>query len=127
MIVGNMIEKIETLPPGTVGFRASGKLTRRDYREVFEPGLRAAAESGSIRMLFELTDFKGLEPAAWWEDLRTGVGLGLGHRSAWKKSAVVTDVEWVAKALQLFEWMVPGELRIYGLQARDEAVTWVSS
>lgn len=27
-----MVERIEEMPPGTVGFRASGKLTRDDYR-----------------------------------------------------------------------------------------------
>lgn len=29
-----MIEKIEDMPAGTIGFRASGKLSREDYREI---------------------------------------------------------------------------------------------
>jgi len=29
------------VPPGTIGFDASGKLTREDYRNVLEPALRA--------------------------------------------------------------------------------------
>src|ERR1700760_4374974 len=122
-----MIEKIETMPAGTIGFRASGKLTRSDYRDVLEPVLREAAESGSIRLLLELADFDGLEPAAWYEDMKTGLGLGLGHHSAWKKSAIVTDVEWVAKAFRLFAWMTPGEVGIYRLAQRDEALSWVAS
>ena len=126
MLVG-MIEKIDTMPSGTIGFRASGKLTRRDYRDVLEPVLRGAAESGEIRMLFEITDFDGLEPAAWWDDVKTGLGLGLGHHSAWKKSAIVTDIEWLANAFRFFSWMTPGEVRVYGLDARGEALTWVST
>lgn len=122
-----MIENIEGMPAGTIGFRASGKLTRSDYRDVLEPVLREAAEAGSIRMLFELTDFHGLEPAAWWEDTKTGLGLGLGHHSAWKKSAIVTNVEWVAKAFRLFAWMTPGEVKIYGLEQRDAALSWVAA
>jgi hypothetical protein len=122
-----MIEKIDAMPAGTIGFRASGKLTRPDYRDVLEPVLREAAEAGSIRMLFELTDFDGLEPAAWWEDMKTGLGLGLGHHSAWKKSAIVTDVEWVAKAFRLFAWMTPGEVKIYRVDQRDDALNWVSA
>lgn len=39
-----MVERIDDMPAGTIGFRASGKLSRDDYREVMEPGLRAAAE-----------------------------------------------------------------------------------
>ena len=49
---------------------ASGKLTRADYKEVLEPVLREAAEAGEIRMVFELTGFKGLEPAAWYQGTR---------------------------------------------------------
>jgi hypothetical protein len=41
-----MVERVENMPAGTIGFRASGKLSREDYREVMEPDLREAAESG---------------------------------------------------------------------------------
>ena len=43
-----MIERIEDMPSGTIGFRASGKLSVADYRDVLEPVLREAAESGEI-------------------------------------------------------------------------------
>ena len=122
-----MIEKIETMPTGTIGFRASGKLTRPDYRDVLEPVLREAAEAGSIRMFFEITNFDGLEPAAWWDDMKTGLGLGIGHHSAWKKSAIVTNVEWLANAFRFFAWMTPGEVKVYRLDQRDEALAWVAA
>lgn len=35
-----MIERIEDMPTGTIGFTAGGKLTHDDYREVLEPTLR---------------------------------------------------------------------------------------
>jgi stage II sporulation SpoAA-like protein len=121
-----MVEKIDDMPAGTIGFRASGKLTREDYTEVMEPALREAAESGEIRMLFRLTDFQGLEPGAWIEDVKIGLGLGIGHHSAWKRSAIVTDVEWVGKAFRLFAWMTPGEVAVYGLDQMEEAKAWVA-
>jgi hypothetical protein len=121
-----MIERIEDMPEGTIGFRASGRLTRDDYRNVLEPVLRGAAEAGEIRMLFRLTDFHGLERAAWFDDIKTGLGLGIGHHSAWKRSAIVTDVEWVGKAFELFAWMTPGEVAVYGLDQEDEARSWVT-
>src|SRR2546423_1358609 len=85
-------------PSGWIGFSASGKLTRADYKDVLEPALRDAAEAGEIRMVFEIKDFKGLEPSAWYQDIKTGLGLGLGHHSAWKRSAIVTDIDWLSKA-----------------------------
>lgn len=122
-----MVQRIENMPAGTIGFDASGKLTQSDYREVLEPTLREAAEAGEIRMLFRLTDFDGLEPAAWFDDFKTGLGLGLGHHSAWKRSAIVTDVEWVGKAFKLFAWMTPGEVEVFGLDQLDEAKSWVAA
>jgi SpoIIAA-like len=122
-----MIERIDDMPGETIGFRASGKLTRADYREILEPDLRKAAESGEIRMLFVLTAFEGLEPGAWFDDIKTGLGLGIGHHSAWKRSAIATDVEWVGKAFQLFAWMTPGEVKVYGLDRLDEAKSWVAT
>ncbi|HEV2944216.1 MAG TPA: STAS/SEC14 domain-containing protein [Solirubrobacteraceae bacterium] len=122
-----MIERIDDMPAGTIGFRASGKLTRYDYREILEPTLREAAESGEIRMLFTLTAFEGLEPTAWFDDIKTGLELGIGHHSAWKRSAIVTDVDWVAKAFQLFAWMTPGEVKVYGLDQLEEAKSWIAA
>jgi hypothetical protein len=120
-----MVKRIDDMPPGTVGFQASGKLTLDDYRETLEPVLREAAESGEIRMLFRLTDFEGLEPDAWLEDVKTG--LGLGHHSAWRRSAIVTDVEWVGKAFRRFAWMTPGEVMVYTLDQLAEAKRWVAA
>jgi hypothetical protein len=122
-----MIERIDDMPAGTIGFRASGKLTREDYRKVLEPVLREAAESGEIRMLFTLSTFDGLEPAAWFDDIKTGLGLGIGHHSAWKRSAIVTDVEWVGKAYQMFAWMTPGEVKVYSPDQLADAKSWVAA
>jgi SpoIIAA-like len=122
-----MIKRIEDMPTGTIGFRASGKLTREDYRKVLEPVLHEAAQSGDIRMLFALTAFEGLEPAAWFDDVKTGLGLGIGHHSAWTRSAIVTDVEWVGKAFQLFAWMTPGEVKVYSLERMEDAKRWVAA
>lgn len=122
-----MVERIDDMPAGTIGFRASGKLTRDDYRKVLEPVLHEAAESGEIRMLFRLTDFEGLEPGAWFDDIKTGLGLGIGHHSAWKRSAIVTDVEWVGRAFRLFAWMTPGEVMVYSLDQLEDAMSWVAA
>ncbi|HEY3758496.1 MAG TPA: STAS/SEC14 domain-containing protein [Solirubrobacteraceae bacterium] len=122
-----MIERIDDMPTGTIGFQASGKLTREDYRKVLEPVLREAAESGEIRMLFALMGFDGLEAAAWFDDVKTGLGLGIGHHSAWKRSAIVTDSEWIGKAFQLFAWMTPGEVKTYRPEQLDNAKLWVAA
>ncbi|HEX6689105.1 MAG TPA: STAS/SEC14 domain-containing protein [Solirubrobacterales bacterium] len=120
-----MIERIDGMPTGTVGLRASGKLSRDDYREVLEPVLREAVDSGELRLVFVLTDFEGLEPGAWIEDVKTGLRVWVRDHSAWKRFALVTDVEWVAKAMRAFAWMAPGEVSVYRLDQLEEAKRWV--
>lgn len=121
-----MIERIEEMPAGTLGLRAAGQLSQEDYRDVLEPALKDAVESGGIRLVFVLTDFDGLGHGAWVEDMKTGLNAWVRDHSAWKRFALVTDVEWVAKAMRLFAWMAPGEVRTYGLAELDEAKAWVA-
>jgi len=120
-----MIERIEEMPAATIGLRASGKLTREDYTEALEPALRKGIESGELRLLFALSDFDGLAPGAWVEDMKTGLEAWVLHHAAWKRFALVTDVEWVAKAMRLFAWMAPGEVRVFDLDEIDSAREWV--
>jgi SpoIIAA-like len=121
-----MIERIEEMPPGTIGLRAAGELTREDYREVLEPVLREGVQSGELRLLFTLTDFEGLAPGAWIEDAKTGLGAWVRHYSAWKRFALVTNVEWVARAMRAFTWLAPGEVRVFDLGELDAAREWVA-
>ena len=121
-----MIERIADMPAGTIGLRASGKLTRDEYRQVLEPALQEGVDSGAMRIVFVLTDYDGIELAAVPEDLKTGLTTWIGHHSAWKRFALVTDVQWVAKAMELFTWMVPGEVMIYKLDGLDEAKDWAA-
>ena len=121
-----MIERIGDMPAGTVGLRASGKLGKSDYTDVLEPVLREGVESGELRLLFVLTDFHGLESGAWQEDVKTGLRTWVRDHSAWKRFALVTDVEWVAKAMRMFAWMTPGEVLTRELDGLEEAKAWVA-
>jgi SpoIIAA-like len=121
-----MVAKIEEMPAGTIGFRASGKLTPEDYKDVLVPTLRDAVEAGEVRMLFVLSDFEELEPRAWLEDAKTGLELGFLKHSAWKRSAIVSDADWVKKAFRMFAWMTPGEVKVFDLDQEDEARSWVA-
>jgi stage II sporulation SpoAA-like protein len=121
-----MIERLEDMPDGVVGLKASGKLTKADYTEVLEPALREGVDSGELRLLFVLTGFEGLELSAVPEDFKTGMRTWIRDHSAWKRFALVTDVEWVAKAMHMFAWTTPGEVLIRDLDGQEEAKAWVA-
>jgi stage II sporulation SpoAA-like protein len=123
-----MIEALPDLPPGTIGFRISGRLKREDYTDVLIPPMRAAVDRGEkLRILAVLDEqFHGLEPSAGWEDVKAGLDLGIRHHSAWERCAVVADAEWVRRATALFGWMAPGEFRVFGLGELAAAKAWLT-
>ena len=122
-----MFEVITDMPTGTIGFKASGKLTADDYRKVLEPVLAASLEKGDVRMLFVIDDDLELEMGALKEDAKTGLSA-LKKRSALKKTAIVSDADWVAKGIRAFAWMIPGEVKVWDDDDREdvnEAKLWL--
>jgi hypothetical protein len=118
-----MIKMLSDVPAGVVGFEVSGKIQAEDYRDVVVPAVEHAAESGEVRFLIVFPDFEGMSGGAVWEDLK----LGVQHIRAWKRIALVTDVDWMSHLTALFGWMTPGETKSFSLDQRDEAMQWVAS
>ncbi|MET0207180.1 MAG: STAS/SEC14 domain-containing protein [Thermoleophilaceae bacterium] len=124
-----MIEAIPDMPPGTLGFRATGKVTRDDYTGVFLGPIKQKVESGEgIRLLFQVgPGFDKFATGALVEDTKTGWNLGVRHPDAWKRVAFVTDVHWMTQATDAFAWMMPGELKTFSIDEVDEAKTWIAA
>ncbi len=121
-----MVERIGDMPEGTVGLEATGTVTGAEYRETIEPTLRAAAEAGEVRLLFVFGEGAELSSGALMEDARTGLALGFGHHSAWRRTALATDLEWVRRSYRLFSWLAPGEIALYELAELEKAKAWVA-
>jgi hypothetical protein len=122
-----MITTLSPMPEGTLGFRASGRITAEDYTTVLEPALRSTVEAGQpIRLLFQLADDVDYSTGAAWQDLKTGATLGLPHLSAWERTAIVSDADWVQRMSQALGWMMPGELRSYPSAEIEDAKAWLT-
>lgn len=123
-----MVHQLEGLPGGAIGIQLTGTLTRAEYDATIRPQLDAAVAGGQpIRYLIQLgPDFDKLEPGAVWEDMKEGLRLITTHKQ-WARVAVVTDEEWVTKAVHLFRWTIPGDTRTFALAQRADAETWLGS
>jgi SpoIIAA-like len=123
-----VIERLRNMPPGTLGFRAAGEIEREDYDDVLVPALRGALEvGGGLRTLYLIEDLDEIEAGALWADGKLGFDLGVRHHDAWVRSAIVTDIEWMARATKLFAWMIPGEARVFPRAELEQAKSWVAS
>jgi SpoIIAA-like len=122
-----VIERLDGMPAGTVGFRAAGEIEDDDYEQVLVPEFRRALEAGGgLRTLYLIEDFDEIESGALWADSKLGFDLGVRHRDAWVRSAIVTDIHWMARATRLFAWMIPGEARVFPRAELEQAKVWVA-
>ena len=117
-----MIKELSDLPPGVVGFEISGMVHADDYRDVVLPVVQRAYASDEFRFVIVIPEFSGITGGGLWQDLKVGVE----HLHAWKRIALVTDIDWIRHATTLFGWMTPGEVKIFPLAQRDEAIAWAA-
>ena len=123
-----VIETLSDLPAGVIGFKASGKITRDEYHELMKPIYELLEQGGPVNLLFVIADdFSGLELAALGEDMRAAGSVGLKHRSAWKKMALLTDKDWIRRGAAGFGWLAPGDFRVFDQDQLAEATGWLAA
>lgn len=121
-----MIEVLSDMPAGVTGIRVSGRVGGEDIR-AFKPAMDALDATGELRIVEVIdSDYAGFGPGGLFEDLKMGFGMLLERHSDFKRIAVVSDKEWVAHTLHALAWMVPGELKIFGLDDLDAAAQWAA-
>ena len=117
-----MLHVMDGLPDGVIGFEPEGELRAEDFRDVLLPALQHAAANGAVRFVIVIPVWQGMSAGAVWQDLE----MGIEHLRNWKRTALVTDVEWMAHLTSLFGWMTPGETRVFPVAAREEAIAWAA-
>lgn len=120
-----MIELIEGLGEGVVGARAVGKVTADDYESTLIPAVETAlSQRDKARMLYVLgAEFEGYDGEAALDDAR----MGLEHWTDFERIAVVTDHGTYRTAIKGFGFLMPGEVKVFGVDELDEAKGWVTS
>lgn len=116
-----MIQKMQESQDNVLGYRVVGDVEKGDYTTLTPEVEAAVKQYGAIRMLFDLTDFKGEKPDA----LSSDVGFGKEFKDSIERMALVGTQSWgkyLAKAAKPFyaqqvEWFEDG----------DKAWTWVKS
>lgn len=121
-----MIEVLPDMPQGVTGIRVSGRL-RGDELRAIKPTIQEALKTDELRIVEVIaSDYEGFGPGGLVEDLKLGLGTVLPHHSAFKRIAIVSDKRWVAHTLHALEWMIPGELAVFGLDELERAKDWAA-
>ena len=118
-----MIELLKGFPNNVVAVSCKGRVTKHDYDKVLVPAVeKALAAHDKVRLYYETGPSFGIDPAAAWEDFK----VGMAHFTRWQRVAVVTDVDWIKHTMQMFRFIMPGDMRVFGTAEADEARAWIS-
>lgn len=120
-----MIEQLADFPDNVAAFRCTGLVTKDDYVRVLVPAVANKLHAhDKVRLYYEVgADFVGFEPGAMWEDFKVGVE----HLTRWDRVAVVTDVDWIGKAVRFFSFLMPATTRLFSRAEATQARSWISS
>jgi SpoIIAA-like len=116
-----MIQVISNMPVGTIGLRASGKVSEEDYRDVLVPSINTAMEHDKVRLLYVLKDEAGYKPGAVWADPK----MWFKDLKGWERLAIVSDADWLENAVAAFGWLGPGEVMVFESDDVRDAEQWL--
>lgn len=119
-----MIETIDDVPDGVLGFRAVGDVTAEDYEKVLDPALdRALAAHEKVNLVMVLGDrFERYSLGAMWQDTL----LSGKPRRVWGRCAVVTGHSVIAEIIHSLAFLFPGDLRFFAVDREEAAIAWAA-
>ena len=120
----SMIDYMKDLPPGIVGLRATGMVSKADYDRVVHPLIDNAYRNGQrLRLLYYLpSEFSGFTPGAAWDDLQ----IGLRHLQLFERCAIVSDQHWIRSLSRVLGALLPCPVRVFSTPTLDEAAAWLA-
>ncbi len=120
-----MLELIPDLPDNVLGIRAIGDVEDDDYDDVLVPAIEdRLSRHDKIRFLYVLgSEFDWYEADAMWEDAK----LGAKTFTSYERIAVVTDSNFVRRSVKAFGWLMPGEVKIFGVGDLPAATSWIQA
>lgn len=115
------IEMQEESKGKILAVRAKGTLTRSDY-DAFVPEFeRVLHLHGKPRVLFDMTQFHGWDPAAMWEDIK----FDWKHFADADRFAMVGEAKWQAFMTALSKPLTKAAVRYFDQAHIGEARHWL--
>jgi hypothetical protein len=119
-----MLQQIEDMPAGTIGFEAIGEVEDDDWERAVEPVLKREMAAGrKLRLLYLLgVQAREVEGDAMGKD----VGFRARHATSFERVAVVSDEDWVRPALAALSFMLPGKAKGFRVADLQAAKSWLA-
>jgi len=100
-----------------------GKITDEEMNKAIETMKADLDKGGKLRILEDIRAFEGMEPAAFFKDVRFGLALmkGISH------VALVSDAQWLRILAESFGRLSPATIKVFERAKIDEARAWLAT
>jgi hypothetical protein len=116
-----MIQKLDQSSGNVIGYKISGTVSKSDYQELVPEVESLVQQEGNIRLLLDLTEFKGEKVSAWGADFK----FGRDYRKKIDKLAIVGDKKWEKWMAKLSEPFFAHESEFFHSDNNEDAWTWL--
>jgi len=100
-----------------------GKISDEEMNAVIEKMKADLDKGGKLKLLEDIREFKGMEPAAFFKDPRFGLAMmkGVSH------VALVTDASWLRMIADTFGKVSPATIKTFDRAHIEDARTWLAA
>lgn len=116
-----MIDYREDPASNVIEIVVDGGISREEFEAIAAKLEAQIARHGKVRLLEEIRSFGGIEPAAFWGDLK----FSLRHLSDFSRCAVVTDQRWIEWLARAMDPLVACEIRHFPPEQIEHARHWL--
>lgn len=106
---------------GVIEFTIDGRVERPEYESVVRAFETMIAARGKVGVVEIIHDYRGIDPALWWRDVR----WSFGHLNDFGRCAVVTDHGWIGPVTRFAAAFMSMEIRVFRMGELDAARAWV--
>lgn len=119
-----MIEYQRNSDNNIVKIIIEGKITEEDFDGVISQLKIDLEKHHKLRVLEEVRHFEGIDPMAFWKDIR----FGFAHIKDFTHAAVVADAKWMRSLTEAFASVFPGSVKVKAFEPSqiDEAQNWLA-
>jgi hypothetical protein len=98
-----------------------GRVSKAEFDAIATRLEAAIARHGKLRVLEVVRSFGGIDPSAFWADLK----FGLRHLNHFSRCAVVSDRRWIEVFAKGVDKLIACEIRHFPPEQIDAARAWL--
>jgi hypothetical protein len=117
----SVLEYREDASSNLVKIVVDGRVSKAEFDEIATRLEAAIARHGKLRVLEEVRSFGGLDPAAFWADLK----FGLRHLNHFSRCAVISDQRWIEVFAMGVDKLIACEIRHFPPEQIAAARAWL--